>query len=424
MNLWQRLKLATKFVRTGAQLSLQQKSLPFSLPVFGVNNPVYPLVDLKSYFVEGYQQNSVVYSCIRKIATTAPAAKLSVVSRDSVGGLDYQIEHPLLRLFQQPNPYITGFEFQELFHTFLNIAGEVYLLPVGVDRDGLPKEIYFVRPDRIHPVPGQRKLLGYVYDNFAGNPTPFLPEEVIHVKLPNPYDMWEGLGRGLSPLSAGARAGDVDNQGAIYLDQFFKNGAVPFGLLTSKSVLDQPRIDLIRQRLKDQHAGSSKWHEAMIIDAEVTYQQLGVSIDKIAMPNINDWSETRICAVFDVPPLLIGLSAGLKNEGGLTSALRDARRFFWEDKLIPDNVRMEEVFTRFFAKHLKPGEKISHDYRGIEVLEESRTQKFTRANQAWLGGWRTLDETRAEVGDSPLADGTGNRFYEKPKKEKADVKTN
>lgn len=387
-------------------LRQERKEFPFTLPLWNRNSEIPLEFNYQSYAGEGYAKNSVVYSCIRKIATTAPAAFLRVEKieddrREEIVG------HPLTDLFFHPNPITSSFEFQEILHTFLNLCGECYIVK-SVD----PFELWFARPDRMFPIPGVKKLLGFIYIGEDQKRTPFLLDEVIHIKYPNPLDRWEGFGRGLSPLSAAAIETDVDNKATGYLRDFFYNAAVPFGLLKSKQILDEPRIQLIRDRLKSQYTGERKWHEIMILDADAEYQKMGLGMDEIALPEIRFLSESRICAVFDVPPILVGVQVGLKNEQGFTSSIGEARRALWFDKIIPDNVRIAEAFNTAFRDRLDEDEFVSHDYSEVVALQEDRTAKFLRANQGYLGGWITRNEARGEVGFPPVSG--GDDFFERP----------
>lgn len=415
--------------------------MPFSFPTWNLRREILPLVDYLSYASEGYAKNSVVYSCIRKIATTAPAASLRV--ERIVDGQREAVASDLTSIFQSPNPYLNAFTFQETIHTFLNLIGECFIIKVGLGgRVGRPlkkPELWFARPDRMHPVPAGKKLLGYVYISEDGKRTPFTPDEIIHVKYPNPLDQWEGLGRGLSPLSAAAIETDVDNNSTAFMKEFFNNACVPFGLLKSKHILDDVDVTRIRQRMKEQYGSAAqtsgsvtpqqqswngfvqqtragkRWHELMILDADMDYQKMGLAPDEIALPEIRSLTESRICSVFDVPPVLVGVQVGLKNTGVFSeTVLKEARRQLWFDKIIPDNQRIAEVFTQTFRDHLSENEMIAHDYSQVAILQEDRTARFARATQGYLNGWLTQNEARREAGFQEVSGGDNFKVELKP----------
>lgn len=422
MTLLQRFRGAVDLVMWGSSRASSSKVFPFSFGTWFRGLPIYPLTDLRKYALEGYATNSVVYACVRKIATTAPAAPFRVEKfvdgqRVGVSG------HPVTALLNRPNFFMDGFGFSETLHTFLNIAGECYLLLDGFDRDLSKAQMFFLRPDCTHPVPAERALLGFVYEPEVGEPVPFLPDEVCHIKYPNPTDPFEGLGRGLAPLSAAAYETNVDNSANVFLRDFFENSAVPYGLLTSKQYLDETEVGRIRERLKAQHTGPGRWNEMMILDADAEYKQLGLDMDKLALPELRAFTESRICAVFDVPPVLVGVQVGL-NRSTYNNYV-EARKALWTDKIVPDNQRIADVLTRIFAKFLKPNEVVGADYSNVAVLQEDQNSRFKRAVSGYTGGVLTRNEARRVAG---FADVTGgDEFIVDVKRdaigEKDDVKT-
>jgi HK97 family phage portal protein len=378
------------------------KVLPFTLPTWNRGLEIRPLINYQTYCQEGYGRNSVVCACIRKIATTAPSASF-IVNRLVGNQYEFWAGHPLQSVFLRPNPYLSQFVFQESIHTFLNLAGECFIIKVGfggkVGRSSSLGEMYLVRPDRMHPVPGGKTLLGFVYIGDDGQRLPFLPDEIIHIKYPDPYDRWEGLGRGFSPLSAVAYEVDVDNRATLFLRDFFDNAAVPSGLLKTKHLLDDPEIARIRARLRAQYSGERKWHETMILDADADYQRMGLSFEEMSFPSLRGLSESRICAVFDVPPVVVGVQVGL--DRSTFTNYEQSRKALWMDKIIPDNQRIAEAFTLSFRDQLGDSGIVSHNYTLVQSLREDRNAQFARASQGYLGGWITRNEARREVGFAP-----------------------
>jgi HK97 family phage portal protein len=392
-------------------VAVKKNAAPFTFAAWREENEIEPVVDYQTFAQDGYRRNSVVYSCIRKIATTAPSAPF-IVEQTTATDVEKVPNHFIVKLLKKPNFFTSSFLFAEQIHTFLNLAGECFII---YDDSQEPAQMFFSRPDRIKPIPLSRELLGFLYVTEDGEKLPFLPENIIHIKYPDPLDEFEGLGRGLPPLSAAAYEADADNKASAYLRDFFNNAAIPFGLLTTENVLDDPEVKRIRNRLKAQYSGEFNWAEVMILDASAKYQQLGLDFDKMAFGDIRRMSEARICAVFDVPPVLVGVQVGLQNQGAFVSNVGESRKALWLDKIIPDNRRISEAFNRFFAERgeLKENESILHDYSSIQALQEDRNAQFRRAVDGFNSGVLTQNEARQEIGLSP--DNEGNFYKKNPK---------
>lgn len=377
-----------------------QKSLPFTMPAYGLGQPIPPLVNYQSYAVEGYGKNAVVFACISTIATTATSARLQVMRR-AKGQAEVWPDAPAQAVLDRPNEYQDQFAFQELYHTYLNIAGEAYIIQ---ERQGKQtRKLWMPRPDLMHPVIARRDLLGYVYIGLDGDRIPFLPEEVRHIKLPNPYDAYQGLGRGLAPLAGAAIEVDVDNNATAMVKMFFKNAAVPFGLLKSKNILDDVEIKRIRARMKEQYTGEAAWWEMMILDADADYQQMGSEFKDMEFPALRGMTESRICAVFKVPPPLVGMMVGLQYS--TYNNQKEMREKFWEDKLQPDNARLAAALSSALKTELGTDGYVGHDYGKVSALQENRREAVVRGNTIYVNRWGTMNEARREVGLPPRDDG-------------------
>ena len=387
-----------------------------------VNNnavEVTRLVDYNTYCEEGYKRNAVVFSSVREIARTAPSARIQVHRRLQRGQTEIHEEHPLQAIFDLPNPNQSHYDFIEWLLTYLNLDGNVFILRERSGNDGKTGKttaLWLPRPDMMSPVINTKgqiydkgALLGYSYLTRGGEKLYFLPEQVIHIKYPNPNDPYHGLGRGIPPLMAAAFDADNDNSQTTFIKQFFKNGAVPSGIIKSKNILDDAEVKRIQNRMSEQYTGEQNWHKIMVLDADAEYQKTGLSMDEMVFPDLRAISETRICAAFKVPPVLIGVKAGL--DAATYSNYKLARQALWEDNIIPTNLKLAEAFTRAFSDELGPQVIVKHDYADVVALQQDRTERFSRSTQGLSMGMITVNESRREVGLGPLPPGVGDVLY-------------
>ena len=168
-----------------------RKEFPFTFPTWRTGEPIPSLIDFTTFVSDGYNRNELVYACISLVASNAPSAPLKAWRMED--GDQVQADHPLIDLFQRPNPRQSRFEFFEMIDTFLNLEGNAFAVKQ-------PDELWLARPDRMRQVIRNNELYGYMYFREDNARIPFLPDEIVHVKMPNPGDPYDGLGRGL-PLS-------------------------------------------------------------------------------------------------------------------------------------------------------------------------------------------------------------------------------
>jgi len=130
--------------------------------------------------------------------------------------------HPLNKLALAPNKFQDWVSFQGTLEVYLNVSGNAYIFLDRTNQSlGVPSSMFTLRPDRVYIIPDSKVgVKGYLYRPEGvseENGVPILPEDIIHVKLPNPGDELEGLGYGLSPIASMSQSADVDNQITFFL---------------------------------------------------------------------------------------------------------------------------------------------------------------------------------------------------------------
>lgn len=387
------------FERWEGKAAAREVESPYTWPVWAEGDPQWTPSTLAGYATEGYQCNAIIYSCIARKAETAATVALRVYSGEHDKPEMAQDGHPLAALMRRPNRYMSWFEMQELLITYLELDGNCYIAKMRQRPAGAVEALYPLRPDYVRHVAQGGELIGYIYQPEGGEPDPWLVEDIIDVKYPDPLDLFEGLGRGRSPLMAAAHVGDVDNATTKFLRQFFDNAVVPFGLLKSKQKLLDGEIARIRGRLRAQYGGSRNWGDVMILDADAEYQRLGLSFQEMGFENLDARNEARICSVLKVPPILVGAKVGL--DRSTFANYGEARRSFWEDTMLVVYRRFEDQLNLQLAETEFPGYWLRYDFADTPALREDKAARWETAVRAFLGGVATRNEARSLAGLPP-----------------------
>jgi HK97 family phage portal protein len=171
--------------------------------------------------------------------------------------------HWALDVWNNPNEFMTGQEYREVFSQHLELTGEAWWV-VGRDkRSDLPLTLWPVRPDRMAPVPHPTKYLsGYEYKDPDSRAIPLGLDEVVFLRSPNPLDPYRGLG----PVQAIL----VDLDGARYSAEwnrnFFLNDASPGGIIEVDKRLDDDEFAEMTERWREQHQGVRNAHRVAVIE--------------------------------------------------------------------------------------------------------------------------------------------------------------
>jgi HK97 family phage portal protein len=180
------------------------------------------------YALDGYSSSEVAFACIEELSTSAAEPRLVVVRKDANGKPEQIHEHPVLELFERPNPYTSSYHLIASLIMYRAISGNAYLEKV---RSGAGKlvELWPLRPDRMWVIPDENPnvhLRGWEYK--IGADTHFLPAaDVIQSKTRHPLDDWYGL----PPMRPTAMRIDTANAMRAFTMAFFNNAGVPAGLL-------------------------------------------------------------------------------------------------------------------------------------------------------------------------------------------------
>src|SRR3989304_1104276 len=200
------------------------KRAPFMIPAQYQNiyNSALYSGQYATYARDGYAANSVLQSALAYKWRAIAQAPLRAYEGDPDAPVKMKPDSPLAQLAARPNRFQSMMEFMMLADVYLNLAGNCYVMldrPLGRKND-LPDAMYTLRPDRVHIVPDNDSVKGYVYvpeGGSGGDGGPILPQNMTTIKFPHPYDPLEGMGEGLSPMSSLAYSGDVENMGSKFL---------------------------------------------------------------------------------------------------------------------------------------------------------------------------------------------------------------
>lgn len=360
--------------------------------------PLWPESGFVSWAKEAYGKNELVYACITELATSVPEAPLRVY-RDTDSGWEELPDHPLRQLIQRPNPVLSEYELWELTIVHLYLAGNAYWEIVRT-RDGRPRELWPLRPDRVRIIPDQDPRIHHTYAYAVDGKLYPLGTDVVHFKLPNPLDEYFGQ----PPLRAAVRAVAVDNEATDYVKSLLQNDAMPPVVVTTEQRLDEETVNRLRSRWRDRFGGDKRGSPAFLqkgMDVKV----LGLNLRDLEFPDLRSISETRICAVFGVPPILVGAKTGM--DRSTYSNYEEARRSFWEETISPLLRRLADRINHKLLPMFGDADGIEarFDTSEVSALQESVNERWARITEAVKAGWLSIDEARTEAGFDPVPGG-------------------
>lgn len=379
--------LRQRVYAAAAALGLARKKAPFAWPTLYDGVVSWQLGNFLDYVGDGFALNPLIYSAIMYKVRSAAQARLKAYTGDPENPESLPPDHPLSRLVARPNPYQSFPELHGQVISYLNLSGNAYLY---IDREGaergVPSGIYPLRPDRMFIIPKDGMIAGYQYRPYnysaTGGAVNIIAEDIIHIKFPNPGDLYEGQGYGLSPMSALAQSGNVDNQVTRFLKNLFDRGGLPLGLLKYDIPLEDDQITEIKRKWREIYGGVSNWGDIGILPEGASYSKLGMNFEEMGFKLVDERNESRILGPFGVPPILIGTRFGLMRS--TYSNYEEARRAFWEDTMSYELTLQEDEYMYYLQSD--DGGFVKWDLSRVPALRQDMPKLIESANKLFLMG--------------------------------------
>lgn len=369
-----------------------------TVPNWMVGQPRQTQVSMRELMDQGFRRNVIINACITEIASSAGEPALEVYDTRTGEVLD-----PVksgIGLFDQPSPHQSRQTFMEQSLVYHMAAGVAYI-HIGRARSGMPIQLRNLRPDWMAPIPAaDGSIQAYRYTPEGMGPVLVPGADVVRIPIPDPLNEYGGL----SPITVCAAFGDIDHEAAIFLRDFFMNGAMPLGLLKLKT---QTKKD-VRERVRDEWSelygrgsvnpdtSGRRWHRLAVLGADVEYQALGTTLDHLRMDGIWSIVESRICAAHGVPPIVIQCKLGLDKSTFANYA--EARKSLWQETLPPIYGRYDQAFSRV-AREFDPRLGVRFRLSDVAAMREDQDKVATRATVLFSGGIISRSRAREMAGE-------------------------
>jgi HK97 family phage portal protein len=383
--------------------------------------PLYPQVNLLSrnpealkYGNEGYSRNSLVFNVITRRAQAVQQGKLKVEVKGDEK--EFLPDSDLQKLFDRPNPYMHANVFWEVCSIFVDIGGTCFVQKVRDDY-GVVEALYPYHTSQIQPIQGTDTwVTGYVYDNGAGFRKEIPKEDIIELKFPSVNLMFPY--RTTSPLLSLLKEVDIDNQRGEFEVAMLLNGGVPsFAIYPGDDVapMGQDQINTAMEAIIAKINGRNRGRP-LLMNPNFKLEKLGNSPKEMSLEIYSEIPETRVCAVYGIPPGYAQTLVGLKVAG--TYANRDTdKRSFYEDTVVAMWQRyggaMNAGFENEFFYDGINGQDvdIAFDYSDVPALRESDDKKQARALDKWKANLIPRNKALTELGDEAIEGPEGDEYF-------------
>lgn len=346
-----------------------------------------------SQYLGQMASSSWVFSVIDRIATSVAAVDWRLVETRGDGTERDVLTHPALDLWNRPSPYMTRGELLEAATQYFELVGEI---PIVILRDGSgsPAEVQLVRPTRITPVPSREAFLaGYIY-RVGSEVIPLEVADVIFIRRPNPQDEYRGLGviQSLMVDLLGEKAA------ATWLRNFFRNDATPGGVIEVENHWDDSTFKRFRDQWAENHQGVANAHRVAILEGSAKWKDVAFTQRDMQFDQLRRLTRDIILGAFGLPMSALGITESVNRANAEAGEVMFSR---WIVR--PRLARIQGELNEGLLSLFPGAERMRFAF--VDPTPADRLQNSTEATAGYTGGYLTLNEARALVGQAAVPDG-------------------
>ena len=340
----------------------------------------------------------IVYGCITAISEAI--AGLSVKVYENKNGQRTEVQdHPFYQMFSNPNPNQGSFEFLEQVQQSLDTTGNAFISAESI-AGGF--EFYLLSSRYMAIIPDPKIKVKEYHFYINGQIVVYEPEEIIHIKYSDVDDHYYGM----PPLATAVDVLAFEKSRLKFANQFFKNGAIPVGVLETEQNLGDILLKKLRGEWSAIHQGITNSHKVAILQNGLKYRAISSPIKDLDFPGLKQLSKEDILTIFKIPESILGSQAGTGGSEG-----KSAITAFWRQCLIPRIKRIESGLNRgLFLTVFGSGTfSFEFDLKNVVALQDDKAEIAKYLNTMVASSIMTANEARAVIGlpqitGSPYAD--------------------
>lgn len=346
-------------------------------------------------FLRQYGQSGTLYGIISLLAESSATPTWRLYRQQPVDGRrrystadqgsDQRIEviqHAAIQLWNNPNTWHSGFEFREGAQQHEELTGETFWV---LDMDaGFPTDMWYVRPDRMEPVPDPDMFLaGWIYTGPNGEQVPLRTNEVILEKRPDPLDPYRGAG----PVASIMPNIQQQRYATEYQRNLFLNGADPGGVITVPNRLDEREFDELIDRWRESHRGVARAGHVGVLEDGMAWQPSAHSNKDLEYGQLRLANRDELREAWRVHKAMMGTSDDVNRANAQT-----AQEVFVAWQILPRlNRRRDTLNSKLLPLFGTSGKGVEFDYDdpspvNAETAATELLQKAQALQQLMLAG--------------------------------------
>ena len=348
---------------------------------------------------------TAVLCCVRVLSESVASMPLNVYRRLPGGGKEVADDlwlHEVLA--NQPNSWMTSFEFRELMMSWLLLWGNAYALIKPSADHGAVDELIPLHPSRMEVKRLSNGKLRYYYTPpatpFEPKPTPdeYRQDQIFSLR----WLSSDGV-TGYIPTTLSREAIALARATEIHSGAYFGNSGQPGSYFETTAPQKPEALLRFRDQYNDAHQGANKHFKTFIVPHGFTYKQAEIRNDTSQLIETRRYQLAEVARCYRVPQHMIGDLADVR-----FSTVEQSAIDFVTFSLIPWCRRWEAACRRDLVVDDKQY-FVGFDVNSLMAGDYAARAQFIR--EMWNIGALDVDEVRAAIGYNPLPDDLGKKRF-------------
>lgn len=338
----------------------------------------------------------ITYKAVDKIGMSLSNYELQVKKPD---GEVYE-SHQLYTLYANPNPIQkTSSDFIHMYGMMMKIYGETFWYLAKGEQTKKVKEIYLLNPSQIELKIDGGEVVGYVLHKSNGVQVPFMPDEIYHDKLPNPFNEW----RGMSVLERASQYVDIELTTTSFTLNYMRNNASPSGIVTLPN-MDKETFKQFAAQWREGYEGADNAGKTAFIRGEgVDFKAVGATLQDVDQEITRKMAKEDVLMMLEVPKPLLG---GTEDNGFGRGNVEALTYIFMSETIEPMMKRLDRAFQYIINAQPTSGRFGSQPVTVTHVSPVPEDKQFQHTQQKDLVNIAlTVNEVRDQLGLPPLEGG-------------------
>ena len=311
-------------------------------------------------------------------------------------------------LLERPNPAQSYSTWIQEIISFGKLTGNRYIY--GIKPDTGPNQSKF---KELYVLPSQNVEInsGGMFDPVKSYTLDYNGQyhidvaDVCHIKDFNPY--YDGTGShlyGMSPLKAGLRALDTNNEAVTTGAKYLQNQTARGVLMSEEGDLNEVQAQQLKEKFRNTYAGSKNAGDIVITPKKLSWINFGMSASDLSLIEQYNASIKDLCNIYSVPVTLLN-----NTESSTYNNVIEAKKSLYQNCIMPELNKIKDELNRWLVPAYGDKLYIDFDYTNISELQEEMDKVVDQMSKSW---WLTPNEKRQAMSFSVDADNKMlNNYY-------------